>query len=129
MSEHVTYHISRITSEHSDWLRSIEFYQQELEILKKRLAEVSAKYTNQDVKAEVEHFQNQFIVQRNNLDELHHSIGEHVKHLKQDAAAMGQHLSNVTLAEHDVRREDLEILEKVINNLRHEFNRFLSRYM
>lgn len=129
MSQHVTYHISRITSEHSDWIRSIDFYKQEIEILKKRLSEVSIKYSKQEVRAEVEHFQNQFIVQRNNLDELRHAIGEHVNHMQQDTEKMAQHLSNVTLAEHDQRREDLVSLEKVINELRHEFNRFLSRYM
>ena len=93
------------------------------------MSEVSIKYSKQEVRAEVEHFQNQFIVQRNNLDELRHSIGEHVGHIEHDIEKMAQHLSNVTLAEHDQRREDFESLEKVINELRHEFNRFLSRYM
>lgn len=129
MAESVLYHVSRMSSEHSDWRRGIEFYRQEMEILKKRLAEVSQKYTRTEVKAEVEHFQNQFIVQRNNLDDLKHAIGVHERHLNQDAGQLDNHIANSTLAEHDELRDRFADLEKTINDLRHEFNRFLARYM
>ena len=48
--------------------------QEEIEILKERLAEIANKNSSKLVLSEVEHFQNQFIVQRNNIDEIGHLI-------------------------------------------------------
>lgn len=129
MSEHTIYHVSHITSEHREWLRGIEFYNIELDILKKRLAEVSQDYTNTDVKAQVEHFQNQFIVQINNLDELQSAIKKHENKIDKDSNEHAQHLTKETIAEHDNIRDRYYSLEKVINELRHEFNKFLTKYM
>lgn len=129
MAMHTLYHVSRMSSEHSDWLRALTFYKEELDLLKGRLAEVSMKYTRTEVKAEVEHFQNQFVIQRNNIDELSHDLHEHEKHISRDVQEMAQHLANHTLAEHDSLRDRYFALEKRINELRYEYNRFLARYM
>ena len=59
-----------MSAEYADWMRAISFYQDEIKILNNRLSEVSQRYTNTDVKVEVEHYQNQFIIQNNNLGEL-----------------------------------------------------------
>jgi hypothetical protein len=129
MSTHALYHITHVTSEYADWLRAIAFYKDEIKILQNRLSEVSQRYTNVDVKSDVEHFQNQFIIQGNNLDDLAKDIKEHETHMSQDAEKMAQHLSNHTLAEHDAQRDRFAHLEKTITDLRHDFNRFLVKYM
>jgi hypothetical protein len=46
-----------------------------------------------------------------------------------DADRLAQHLSNHTLAEHDNMRDRYQVLEKIITDLRHDFNKFLCRYM
>ena len=61
-------------AENSDWINRLEFYKEEIEILKERLAEIANKNSSKLVLSEVEHFQNQFIVQRNNIDEIGHLI-------------------------------------------------------
>lgn len=129
MSNHTISHVSHITNEHREWLRGIEFYNIEIDILKKRLAEVSQDYTDPAVKAQVEHFQNQFIIQINNLDELRSAIKKHENHLDNDAANHAQHITKETLSEHETLRENYYGLEKIINELRHEFNKFLVKYM
>lgn len=129
MATQTLYHISHVSNEHSDWLRAIDFYKEELTILENRLAEISQKYTREEVKSDVEHYQNQFIIQRANLEDLAKDIRKHEVHMSDDAQRKAQHLSNITLAEHDSMRDRFENLEKFINELRHNFNRFLSRYM
>lgn len=129
MAQHVLSHISHVSAEHSSWLRGIEFYNDEIRIMKHRLEEVSSKYTNVDVKKDVEHYQNQFMVQETNLNHLKHDINNHFKHMEQDVEVHAQHLSNHTLAEHDAMRDKYITLEKIINELRHDFNRFLSKNM
>jgi hypothetical protein len=129
MSQHVLSHISQVSAEHSSWLRGIEFYNDELRIMRHRLEEVSPKYTSPDVKKDVEHYQNQFMVQETNLNHLKHDINNHFKHMESDVVTHAQHLSNVTLAEHNAMRDKYVTLEKIINELRHAFNRFLSKTM
>lgn len=129
MAQHTLYHVSHVSNEHSDWLRGIDFYKDELHILENRLSEVSQKWTKSEVKADVEHYQNQFIIQKANLSDLQNSIKQHEVHMSDDVQNKAQHLSNNTLAEHDSMRERYQILERTLVDLRHDFNKFLSRYM
>jgi hypothetical protein len=129
MATQTHYHISRMSNEHHDWMRALDFYKQELGILTKRLSEVSQQYTRTEVKADVEHYQNQFIIQQNNISELQQAFKEHDTHIQHDVANMAQHVSNHTLAEHDNLRDRYFRFEKFIHEMRHDFNRFLSRYM
>jgi len=129
MAESVLYHVDRMADEHSEWHRGIAFYTQELDFMRNRLAVVSSKYTRIEVKAEVESYQNQFIVQRDNLDRLKHDIGSHESNLNRDSQELHDHVGNTTLAAHDVIRDRYDELETTINQLRQEFNRFLAKWM
>jgi hypothetical protein len=115
--------------EHSDWLKAIDFYKEDIMILQKRLAEVAFKNTSAEAMAGVEHFQNQFIIQRNNLDELRHYINEHIQHFVKDAAIHGDNLESQTIDEHLQRKDEFISLEKIMADLRHEFNDFLAKWM
>ncbi|MFN4284688.1 MAG: hypothetical protein ACK4E8_01870 [Lacibacter sp.] len=115
--------------EHTDWLKAIEFYKEDLDILQKRLAEVAFKNTSKEAMAGVEHFQNQFIIQRNNLDELRHYINEHIQHVAKDITEHNGEVEDDTLDEHARRKDEFASLEKVMADLRHEFNEFLAKWM
>ncbi len=66
--------VSHISNEHNYWLRSLNFYKTELSILKGILTEVAGKNTGKEVMKEVEHFENSFKVQADNIDRLAHDI-------------------------------------------------------
>lgn len=120
---------SNLPASHSVWLKLISFYKEDLDILKNRLLEVAGKNTSPEAMAGVEHFQNQFIVQRNNIDEMHHSINEYVHEL---AGEIQQHAGKVsaTIVEKNTNLNDqVKQLEKIINELRQEFNLYLSKWM
>jgi DNA repair ATPase RecN len=130
MSIHSTLHISRMNNEQNDWLRGLEFYKQELQIHTHRLSDVSGMYDSKaDLKPNVEHFQNQFIVQRENIDHLAHDLGSFEKKVSHETQEMAQHINASTLAEHDVLRDRYTTLETTINDLRHEHNKFLAKYI
>ena len=116
-------------TDHAGWLKSIEFYEGEFNILKERLLEIAAKNTGEAVMAEVEHFQNQFIVQRNNLDELKHLIHEHELQVSTDAKLHSGKMDTTRVRQHHEVKEQFDNTEKIINELRHEFNRFLAKWM
>jgi seryl-tRNA synthetase len=121
--------VSHCGNEHQTWLKSLDFYDEELDILEGRLIEIVKKNNGQEAMAGVEHFQNQFIVQRNNIDELKHSINEHSGKVAADALAHQGKMNNAMTGEHDNLKDQVESFEKVINELRHEYNTFLSKWM
>ena len=115
--------------EHTDWLRAIDFFKDDLAILQKRLAEVAFKNNRESVQAGVEHFQNQFIIQKNNLDELRHYVNEHIAHVQDKYSAAKPAAGDELLNEHEQRKSEFLSLEKTMANLRHEFNTFLAKWM
>src|SRR6187455_2073598 len=53
--------IDVLHSEHREWLSKLDFYKDDIMILRKRIEEIAMKNTSRDVLAMVEHFQTQFI--------------------------------------------------------------------
>jgi hypothetical protein len=121
--------ISHCGNDHLEWLKSIDFYEDEFGTLEKRLMEIADKNSGQEVMAEVEHFQNQFIVQRNNIDELRHSIREHAGKVSVDAKEHAGKMETYLIGEHGRLKDQFDIFEKVIKDFRHEFNLFLAKWM
>jgi len=57
-----------------DWFKELAFYKDELKTFQTRLEEVVARNNKQEILAEVEQFQNQFIRQNEVMDELNHDF-------------------------------------------------------
>ena len=114
---------------HDEALRGLEFYKQDLIILQQRLQEVAEKNTALDVRRSIEHFQNQFIIQRNNIDELRHKVNEQVQLLSKDVQLHEGRVEKQLLEEEEQLDAEYRQLEKIINELRQEFNTFLSKWM
>lgn len=120
---------SLLNYEHFDWLKTIDFYKDDLSVLQKRLAEVSFKNTGKEVMADVEHFQNQIIVQRNNLEELSHGIYEHIHHVVEDSRVHAGRVAQPLVEEHSQKKDEFQSLMHVIKGLRHEFNHFIAKWL
>ena len=57
-------HIDELHFEHRIWTNNMKFYRDELKIFENRLEELVTRNTKLEVTAQIEHFQNQFILQR-----------------------------------------------------------------
>lgn len=112
--------------DHSGWLKTLEFYNDEISIMQKRLEEVNSKNTSVDVRKSVEHFQNQLIIQKNNSDDLR----RHIRREEQDLQGMIKQnpvaVDHRKAEDHTDERGKMEHFEKNFNELRKEFNTFLS---
>lgn len=113
-------------SAHKEWLSSLDFYKTEIEILEKRLSEVLNKNTGHDATAKGEHFQNQFIVQKNNIDELKHSINDHAHSVFLDVQKHVGRVHETRVDDHARLEDEVASFEKIVNALRHDFNHYLS---
>jgi len=115
--------------EHSDWVRSLDFYKDELGILKGRLTEVAGKNTGDEAAKGAEHFENQFRIQITKIDELRHDINNHLAEIAGQAAASAGHIEKAELDSHAALRDRYIAQEKIVNDLRHEFYRYAAKWM
>ena len=122
--------ITHMDNAHNDWLRALHFYKDELKILNGRLTEIARKNTGREVMAEVEHFENQFSIQAENINKLSHEIKANVTIAAKEAKASGAgYIDGVLLDQHHALGKKFETEEKIINELRHSFNRFAAEWM
>lgn len=120
---------SHCGNDHDQWLKSISFYDDDLDVLENRLTEIVKKNNVQDAMAGVEHFQNQFIIQRSNINDLKHSIKKHAGNVAADAQVHAGKMDEYFIDEHGSLKTKVESFEKVMNDLRHEFSLFLAKWM
>jgi ribosomal protein S24E len=121
--------VAHCGTDHSHWIKDLGFYDDELDTLEKRLLEIVQKNNGSEVMAGVEHFQNQFVVQRNNIDELLHAVHEHDRVVAKEAQEHAGKIKSTEVDHHLQLKEQMESFEKVFNELRHEYNGFLSKWM
>ena len=120
---------TKLSTEHNDWLRSLDFYTDELNILKGRLTEVAGKNTNHEASEGAELYENRFDIQKNNIHDLSHEIRRHLAEVAVQAKQMAGHIEVRMLERHGELREQYIALEKTIHDLRHEFYRYATRWM
>lgn len=121
-----------IYSQHEEniqWVNKLQFYRDELQILNGRLEEITAKNNQPEVLKEVEHFQNQWIIQRNNIDEILHKVNENERSLQEEINSNPVAVDHRKMEYHAEEKELIEGFEKNFNELRSDFNRFASKWM
>lgn len=122
--------ISHLSNAHNEWLRSMDFYKGELTILRGRLTEIAGKNSASEAMSKVEHFENQFTIQIDNIDRLVHDIKINLSAVSQQAIASTAGYIDGSLVEaHKELSNKVKTEESIINGLRHEFNDFAAVWM
>ena len=116
-------------AENQDWLKRLDFYKEELSIVNERLEELTRKNNNSNFLKEVEHFQNQFLIQRNSIDELGHNIRSNENQLIQEINQNPVAVDHRKVETHEAEADFMGYFEKNFANLRAEFNQFASKWM
>lgn len=113
----------------TDWLRELAFYKDELAILNKRLEEAAGKNTAGEVLAQVEHFQNRFILLREQVDILKHDISVRAKEVEELVKSKPDHIDEKFTSTNDSVLARVTDFSRSISDTRFEFNKFLSKVM
>ena len=121
--------ITNVGTRHADAVRGLTFYRDELKIMAGRLDEVALKNNSFEARQGMEHFHNQFAIQEKNIHDLKHKIDQHVEDMGRDAQTHQGRVDEGHVIVEKGLLDDYTELEKVIGELRHEFNRFLSKWM
>ncbi|MBK7148678.1 MAG: hypothetical protein IPH78_07580 [Bacteroidetes bacterium] len=113
----------------SDWMRELAFYKEELSLLNGRLGEIAKKNNTGEVLAEVEHFQNKFIVQNEQLDILKHDVNKCNEDVLAKAKEAPTHLDEKTHSVNEELHARMKDFTKYFADLRMEFNKFAGKVL
>lgn len=109
-------------------LRGLSFYKEEIKILDERLMEAACKNNSFEARQQIEHFQNQFMLQQKNINGLRHRINEYLQQMGEDMMLHEGHIEKRLLEKDLSLTEQYKNLEKLIRELRDEFNKFLVKW-
>ena len=112
--------------EHTLWAKELSFAAGELKFFEKKLGEIVGTISNREVLASLEHFQNQFIRQKEVVDELNHAIGIHEQDLSNRLKTDAE-LDDTMAKTHAKVREDMMTFRKLFAELKTEFFQFLGK--
>ena len=116
-------------SDHKEWLNKVNFYKDDLKVLRHRLSEILLKNSSIEVRAMAEHFQNLYILQDERADILRHDVNKSMTHL--EAAING----NPTAVDHrkvndeNELRDAVETFERIFSELRQDSINFFAKWM
>ncbi|HQV00389.1 MAG: hypothetical protein JNK61_12870 [Bacteroidia bacterium] len=118
---HTQQQFQSLQDEHHEWLAKLQFYKSDLAQHEQVLEQKSVLAQSTDAKAMIEHFQNQFILQREVLDILRHDI----KQFENELVHLQQHGVDKTKQGIQMLKDSvfdqLQTFEKLYHDLRHEF--------
>jgi hypothetical protein len=115
--------------ENKKWMNSLLFYEDEINIMKKRLEELASGNSDKEVLIQVEHFQNQLIIQKDQIDQLKHEINLDNDILTSEMDRNNAVVDHRKVKDHSSIRIRMEVFERIFNSIRKELNAFIEKYL
>jgi len=122
-----TSRISALHFEHQLWTNELRFFEDEINIYEGYLGDLVTQSNDKEMLAKLEHYQNQFIRQKEVLDGLNSDIHKHEQHLSQ--LLQDQRDSNAGDDEkHQAMAERIDRFKAIYGELKQNFLRFFASY-
>lgn len=115
--------------EHKLWKSELEFWNDELKSFKNRLAELVTRWTDKDVLAKLEHYQNEFLLHEGVIEDMEETIEEHEMSISGHSEANYESMDVAMVKNHLELRKKMETQRQIYADLKKEFFKFLSKYM
>ncbi len=128
METQVVYN-SDLHFEHERWRSELFFWKDEMRSFRNRLEELVTRWTDQKVLAELEHFQNEFILHEGRIDEFLEGIETHEHSIAGKSKSGEISMDRIMMKKHLEFREEMETQRQMFQNLKKEFFNFLTKYM
>ena len=113
--------------EHKEWLNKLLFYKDDLKIMQSRLDEIASKNNSKEVLVFVERFENQFKIQKEQIDVLNHDIKQHVNKIEESIINNPIASNHRKMDDHAEEREKMIRFEELFAELRKDLLSFLSK--
>jgi len=128
MEKEVIYN-SNMHFEHEQWKLELAFWEDELKSFNKRLSELVTRWTDKSVLAQLEHYQNEFVLHGGVIDDLQETIEKHEARIA-GQSKIGEDAIDTQLAKKHIEfRNKIETQRHIYSELKKDFFRFLEKYM
>ncbi len=121
--------ITELHTEHKEWLNKLSFYKDDLQVFQNRLDEIVRKNTSKELMVNLEHFQNQLIIQHEQIDILRHEINEHEKSIEKSIIDNPVASDHRKMTDHSEYRDKMLRFEDLFHELRKDLMSFVAKWM
>ncbi|MDO1513927.1 hypothetical protein Q2T41_14795 [Maribacter confluentis] len=115
--------------EHKQWHSELAFWEDELKSFKNRLSELIKRWTKKEVLAQLEHYQNEFMLHEGIIDKLQETIEKHETRIAGQSKTSQESMDTLLTKKHIEFRNQMETQRQIYADLKKEFFKFLSKYM
>ncbi len=117
--------ISHLHTVCEDWKSELRFFKNEIRILRNRLGDIVQKNRNQEILAQVDHFENKFSILETHVSELMHNVKSKDRSLATQAASQSN--AKARTVDTDQTIEDLMLMtSKDFYDTKNEYQRFVG---
>jgi hypothetical protein len=120
--------IEHLHFDHQLWMNELRFFDDELKFYTNRLEDIAVRYSDRQIMAKVEQFQNKFIRQQEVLNELKHDIRMHEQVLAKTAESV-EPLEVTHVEYHAIVQDKVDTFRKLYNELKTEYRSFVSEWL
>ena len=122
-------YLKTLHAENVEWSKSLGFYSDELKSFELRLSEVVIANTGTEVLSQAEHFQNQFIRQREVIDILNHEMNVGEDKILEEVKNNDVATDHRKMEAHSELRDQMQAFEKIYREMKAEFIEYLSKVL
>lgn len=122
-------YLTDLHEDHQEWLLALAFYKDELKSFNNRIGEVATANTATEVLQKVEHFQNQFDIQRQNISDLEHTIREDEKRILASVQANPVASDHRKMEDNVALRDNVATFQNLFLDLKTDLIKFLRSVM
>jgi hypothetical protein len=122
----ITTSAASIEKEHLTWLKHLDFYKAQLDIMGKELQGFAKESSSKKVAPRVEQFQNQFIRQREVIDILRHNVKQHENEIERMTRFALEYLRDRVTKDHLALRAEYNRFVELFIEMEQDFHDFLA---
>ncbi|MFQ5445490.1 MAG: hypothetical protein ACE5FF_01040 [Saprospiraceae bacterium] len=123
-----TVYLHDLHIEHSLWMNELKFVKEEISIFEGYLEDLTKKRQDREMLRGLEHFQNQFIRQKEVLDILAHDIKASERTLAANAKDNPEASENLEVDDHQYLFERFQQFQKLYAELKEDFRVFMANW-
>lgn len=124
-----TVSIDQFQEELQSWKHELSSIKQEIRHFEHHLESMAAKNLPKDLLAQVEHFQNSFICQKEVIDKLRHDLPDSRHKVENIYNSRHDMSSQDGLRAHDLLSDRMDMFRRIYDEVRDHFKRFEAEWM
>ncbi len=115
-----------LETEHLTWLKHLSFYKDQLHVMESEMIDFVKSKPPKNLMPQVEQFQNQFIRQREVIDELRHKVKAHENEIERMTNFALEYLRDRVTREHVSIKQEYKRFVELFLEMEQDFHDFLA---